>query len=72
MKDSEPLSDKERRFKRMAKNIAMQLDAFWYADNDFERASGDCICESCGLRYYDHPQKANGLVLTCDGRFWHL
>lgn len=24
-------------------------------EEDFGHASGDCICETCGKKYYDHP-----------------
>lgn len=23
--------------------------------HDWYRAGGDCICERCGMKYYDHP-----------------
>lgn len=28
---------------------------------DMIRASGDCICEKCGKKYYDHPYIENAL-----------
>jgi hypothetical protein len=42
---------------------------------DMIRASGDCICEECGKKYYDHPYIENNLDgeghpylhITCNG-----
>lgn len=61
--------DQIRAFKRMARNMAAMID--WPHEDKMERASGQCVCEKCGLDYYDHPEE-NGLVLTCDGRLWKL
>lgn len=60
---------KARRFKVMAKNMTMMIN--WPPRDAMERASGLCLCDKCGLEYFDHPEK-NGLVLTCDGRLLHL
>lgn len=62
-------SEKWRRFRRMAETMAAMVT--WPAEETMSRASGDVVCETCGLKYYDHPER-NGLVLTCDGRLWHL
>lgn len=50
---------------------------------DFTRASGDCVCATCGKLYYDHPRCKNSslpeqlssstfpeylLRVLCDGR----
>lgn len=50
MKDRLPLNDNERRFKRMAWHMATMLEDFWDEEAEFDRASGDCDCELCGLR----------------------
>lgn len=63
-------NEKMRRAKLMAKNMAAMI--VWLPETEtFERASGLCVCEACGLEYFDHPSE-NGLTLTCDGRFWKL
>jgi hypothetical protein len=62
-------NEKMRRFRRQAKNMAAMID--WPFEDAMERASGLCLCELCGLEYFDHPEE-NGLVLTCDGRLWKL
>lgn len=38
-------------------------------DNDWYRASGDCICEKCGMDYYSHPPviRFPGLHRVCNG-----
>ena len=64
-----PATEKCRRMKRMARNMARMID--WPFEDEMERASGQAVCEKCGLDYYDHPME-NGLVLTCDGRLWKL
>lgn len=58
-----------RRFKRMAERMAAMID--WPAEDLFVRTSGQCVCEECGLLYFDHPQEG-GLTLTCNGRLWKL
>lgn len=39
--------------------------------DDFMRASGEVICETCGYQLFDHPElkgRAKGLRMTCDGK----
>ena len=62
-------SERMRRFRLQARNMASMID--WPFEDKMERASGQCVCEKCGLEYFDHPEE-NGLVLTCDGRLWKL
>lgn len=65
------MSDNERmrRFKRMAANMAAMID--WPFEEQMVRASGKCVCEKCGLEYFDHPEE-NGLHLTCEGKLVKL
>jgi len=35
---------------------------------EFIRASGDCICEICGKKYYDHPLEKNKEYLDYEDR----
>lgn len=62
-------NERMRRFKRMAKNMAGMID--WPHEEQMNHASGHCICEKCGLEYFDHPEE-NGLNLTCEGRLVKL
>lgn len=40
---------------------------------EFTRASGDCLCPSCGLAYRIHPRHAlYWLIVLCDGKCVHL
>jgi hypothetical protein len=64
--------------------IARIIVAEWVAANvspysedlDFDRASGACVCDRCGLHYRDHPDERAVLsntgepflVVLCDGR----
>ncbi|MGJ4945039.1 hypothetical protein ACQR1W_31050 [Bradyrhizobium sp. HKCCYLS1011] len=44
-------------------------------EGDFYRASGGCICETCGKLYYDHPYFAEEwafLTILCNGDFVKL
>lgn len=36
---------------------------------DYTRASGECICETCGAQYCDHPMAKD--LPGCDGPFLH-
>jgi hypothetical protein len=39
------------------------------------RASGDCVCQTCGKLYYDHPHLVEPyefLNILCDGDFIKL
>lgn len=47
----------------------------------FTRAGGDCVCPTCGLKFYDHPHDVAdepdvsfgpGLVILCDRTRVHL
>ena len=69
--DEPKMSDNERvrRFRRMTERMAAMID--WPPEDAFERASGLCICDECGLEYFDHPEE-DGLVLTCNGRLLKL
>jgi len=58
-----------RRFRKMTRLMALMIDR--PSEEKMTRASGLCVCELCGLIYYDHPEE-NGLTLTCDGRLWKL
>lgn len=43
-------------------------------DTLLRRASGTCVCEACGLEYYDHPESLHleWLHVLCDRRFVKL
>lgn len=65
-------SDLWRRYRKQARLIADMVDDS-FAERDFERAGGQCVCEHCGLEYLDHPQVHDGILhLLCDGRFVKL
>lgn len=61
--------DRWRRFRRMAMKMASMIA--WPEEETFVRAGGDVLCEECGLKLLDHPEKG-GLNLTCDGRLVKL
>lgn len=43
------------------------------ASDDYDRASGDALCQICGLKLYDHPQVCSDtLHVGCDGKQHHL
>lgn len=62
-------NERMRRFRWMAANMAAMID--WPSEEKMMRASGNCICEKCGLEYFDHPEE-NGLHLTCEGKLVKL
>lgn len=62
--------EKWRRYRMQAKMMAILVNDD-KKEETFERACGLCVCEHCGLEYYDHPNR-DGLRLTCDGRWWKL
>lgn len=64
--------EKWRRFKKMTRSLAAQIEKLHPDLLDFTRASGQCECEICGLEYFDHPQLENGLFVVCSGRLFHL
>ncbi len=46
-------------------------------DAEVFRASGNYICEVCGIEYrkhprYQYPSGMGSVVKGCDGRFYHL
>ena len=53
--------------KTLAQGLAIAL-AVWqgkdYIERNMTRASGECICDFCGLDFYHHP-KVDGLHITC-------
>lgn len=54
-----------RRWRRMARQIAAQIPL----RDDWQRACGECVCEICGLEYFDHPPTAaaSQIHILCDG-----
>ncbi len=40
----------------MSKIAATDKDLKRLDDGNWFRAGGDCICQTCGKKYYDHPQ----------------
>ena len=55
-----------KRWQRMARRIAAQIPLC----PDWRRASGECICEDCGLEYFDHPTCADPhcqIRVLCNG-----
>lgn len=38
----------------------------------YSRACGDCICDICHRKYYDHPNYVIWLTLLCSGELVHL
>lgn len=64
--------EKWRRYRKQAENLAKMIPTE-DRDSSGDRASGLCICESCGLDYRDHPEsEIAGLTIVCDGRLLHL
>lgn len=59
--------EKWRRFRLMAKMFAVLFEADMEFPHPYDYASGECECDYCGLRYYDHPLLKCGVVLVCDG-----
>jgi hypothetical protein len=71
-------------FEQARNHLARIIVAQWVAANvppysealDFDRASGACVCDRCGLAYRDHPDERAVLsntgepflVVLCDGR----
>lgn len=41
---------------------------------DANRVSGECVCEICGCKYYDHPEGIpwTFLTLLCNGKYVKL
>lgn len=64
--------EKWRRFKRMARNMAARIVSTPYDLMNVDRASGNAICDDCGLDYNDHPEVEHLVVRTCDNRLWKL
>jgi hypothetical protein len=63
----------KRRFKLQAKALAKLIDFGPEPEGLVNRASGNAVCEICGLEYYDHPHDDElSAVVTCDGRLLHL
>jgi hypothetical protein len=69
-----------RQFKKMSQMLGkLYTEAFESGmerdiEKEFQRASGLCVCDHCGLEYQLHPAIGSDmlLVVTCDGRFWKL
>lgn len=59
-----------RRFKRMAQRMAEMLE--FKQDQEFRRASGECLCLVCGLPYREHPHVEPSLRVICDGDLVHI
>ena len=38
----------------------------------YARACGDCVCEVCGRKFYDHRNYVPWLTLLCNGDLVHL
>jgi len=68
------MSEEERflRYRRMSRELAKHIPKPEETSDQWQRAAGDTPCDLCGLAYYDHPNLENGLVVTCDGRWWKL
>ena len=65
------MEDVARQYKIMAKKLALLVPPP-KSPMDSYRASGLCICPSCGLEYYDHPMLAepyNWLHILCNGEY---
>lgn len=66
-----------KQFRRQAQAMAEML-AQGLADGekfDADRASGECLCETCGLEYRDHPsidKDCPSLVIVCSGKLYKL
>lgn len=60
------------RFKFKPEQILMELQIA----GDIDRACGDAVCETCGLRYADHPgiegEAFVNIVVTCDWKIYKL
>lgn len=41
----------------------------WETIVDWRRACGDCVCEKCGKKYFDHPHDNRPEVRSYDGSF---
>lgn len=55
-----------RCYKRMATNIALFVER--PHPLKYDRAGGDCVCDKCGLKYFDHPNGSEDfLTLLCNG-----
>lgn len=63
-------SEKWRRYRMVARQLAFRLREA-LGDPEWVRAGGNCVCERCGLEFYDHPQVGIMHVL-CDGRWVKL
>lgn len=62
-----------RQLRRMTRNIARLHRATDRALQGFVRASGQAVCERCGLELRDHPGLEEfHLTLGCDGTLYHL
>jgi hypothetical protein len=62
--------EKFRRVRLMARNIAKQIPP---DEMGFHRASGDAICDKCGLILFLHPECRDGLLrVGCDGQQYKL
>ena len=64
--------EKMRRYRLQARMLALVAEQHMNSLEDWQRASGNCVCQTCGLEYYDHPTIGVALTITCDGRLWHL
>lgn len=64
--------EKVRRLKKQAIWLAKMIDFGPEPESRVERASGNAVCDNCGLTYFDHPyDKELKAAVTCDGRLWH-
>lgn len=63
--------EKWRRYRFMAMAMAklIRIDDTL----DFVRCCGDCVCDQCGLTYFDHPEVFDGVLhIGCDGKLLKL
>ncbi len=75
-----PLAEWERVEKRF-KKLTMQVRVLeercarlgLQTNEDVRRASGNTLCETCGLLYRDHPTIPNlAFTVLCEGSLVHL
>ena len=67
--------DRMRAFKRMAQNMATLLPTLPDAEDGLKRASGQAVCDKCGLMLSDHPMVGPNearMTVGCDGNLYHL
>lgn len=55
--------------KRHVRNLGKLLPPSAFDADDFAHASGQAVCDRCGLELFDHPTVDDGtLHIRCDGK----